>query len=174
VDGPPPDIRTFAHEAQFVPESLPIAQLLTLFQETTSHLAIVIDEYGGTSGIVTLEDVIEELLGEIQDEFDKEEPMIVPLDLGKISVDATLPVDDLKDRIDLVPDDEPDVDTLGGLVVTRLGRIARVGDSVEIGGRRIDVSRVRGRRIVRLIVHPPREAGSRALGNGDRKGPLPT
>ncbi len=172
--GPAPDIRAFAHEAQFVPESLPIARLLALFQEEKSHLAIVIDEYGGTSGIVTLEDVIEELLGEIQDEFDREEPMVVALDLGKISVDAALPVDELKRKIGLVPDDAADVDTLGGLVVTRLGRIARVGDTVIIGGRRIDVSRVRGRRIVRLIVHPAREDDSPNPGNGDRKGPLPS
>ncbi|MBD3867040.1 MAG: HlyC/CorC family transporter [Acidobacteria bacterium] len=173
-NGPSPDIRAFAHEAQFVPESLPIARLLTLFQEEKSHLAIVIDEYGGTSGIVTLEDVIEELLGEIQDEFDREEPMVVPLDLGKISVDAALPVDDLKERIGLVPDQEPDVDTLGGLVMTRLGRIARVGDSVVIGERRIDVSRVSGRRIVRLIVHPARKESGPDERDGDRKGPLPT
>jgi CBS domain containing-hemolysin-like protein len=173
-NGPAPDIRLFAHEAQFVPESLPIARLLTMFQEAKSHLAIVIDEYGGTSGIVTLEDVIEELLGEIQDEFDREEPMVVPLDRGKVSVDAALPVDDLKERIGLVPDDEPAVDTLGGLVVTSLGRIARVGDSVVIAGRRIDVSRVRSRRIVRLIVHPAIEKNTATPGNGDRKGPLPT
>ena len=172
--GPPPDIRSFAHEAQFVPESLPVAQLLAMFQEMKSHLAIVIDEYGGTSGIVTLEDVIEELLGEIQDEFDREEPMVVPLDLGKVSVDATLPIDELQETIGLIPDDEPDVDTLGGLVVTRLGRIARVGDRVTIGGRRIDVSRVRSRRIVRVIVHPEKADGAQSAGNGDRKGPLPT
>jgi CBS domain containing-hemolysin-like protein len=155
--GPPLDLVPFAHEAHFVPESLPVARLLALFQEKKIHLAIVIDEYGGTSGIVTLEDVIEELLGEIQDEFDREEPLVSPLDLGKISVDAAIPLDDLKETIGMVPDDEPDVDTLGGLVVTRLGRIARIGDSVVIGGRRIDVSRVSGRRIVRLIVHPERK-----------------
>ncbi len=158
------DFLPFAHEAQFVPESLPIARLLALFQEKKSHLAIVIDEYGGTSGIVTLEDVIEELLGEIQDEFDHEEPLVAPLDLGKVSVDASLPVADLKDTIGLAPDEEPDVDTLGGLVVTRLGRIARVGDSVIIEGRRIDVSRVRGRRIVRVIIHPARKNAGTTTG----------
>lgn len=171
--GPPPDIRSFAYEARFVPESLPIAQLLSLFQERNSHLAIVIDEYGGTSGIVTLEDVIEELLGEIQDEFDREEPLVSALDRGMISVDAAFPVDGLAREIGLVPDEEPDVDTLGGLVVTRLGRIARVGDSVVIGGRRVDVSRVRSRRIIRLIVHPPEQEEDTGPSNGDGKGPLP-
>ncbi len=151
----PPDLQPLAHEAVFIPESLPIARLLDRFLERRVHLAVVIDEYGGTSGIVTLEDVTEELLGEIQDEFDEEAPSIVELEGGKVSIDAAMSLEELEERTGLIPEEDHEVDTVGGLVVAYLGRIARVGDRVVVGGRRIDVSRVRSRRILRVILHSP-------------------
>ncbi len=153
------DLKALAREPLFVPESLEVQRLLALFQKQRVHLGIVIDEYGGTSGLVTLEDVLEELTGEIQDEFDQEMPKVRPLEDGRISVDATLPLDEFQEQLG-IPDgaDAEDVDTLGGLVLARLGRIARVGDVVELAGRRIEVSRIRGRRILRLTVHPAAQA----------------
>jgi CBS domain containing-hemolysin-like protein len=120
------------------------------------HLGIVIDEYGGTSGIVTLEDVVEELLGEIQDEFDQEAPKVQAQPDGRFLVDASLTLGEAEDLLALPEPEDVEVDTLGGLVFSRLGRIARVGDVVRVEGRTIEVVRIRGRRITRLLVDPAR------------------
>jgi CBS domain containing-hemolysin-like protein len=152
--GEPGWLRETASEPVLVPETLQVGRLLELFQQKRRHLFVVLDEYGGTSGIVTLEDVLEELTGEIQDEFDREAPKVRRLADGRFSVDAALPVDDLEQAVGIHGEFEEEVDTLGGLVFTRLGRLAQTGDIVEVGGRRVEVSRMRGRRIVRLIVHP--------------------
>lgn len=148
------DLRALAREPLLVPESLELERALDLFRKQRLHLGIVIDEYGGTSGIVTLEDVLEELTGEIQDEFDSEPPKVHALADGRLSVDATLPRDEIEEKLGIVEDLDEEVDTLGGLVLAKLGRIARVGDCVELCGRKVEVSRVRGRRILRLVVHP--------------------
>lgn len=149
------DLRPLAREPLFVPESLPVEKLLAIFQRKRVHMGIVIDEYGGTSGIVTLEDVLEELTGEIQDEFDSEEPKVEKLPDGRLSVDAAMPLDEIRDALGIHPGDDEDVDTLGGLVLVRLGRMPRVGDEIELDGRAVRVSRMRGRRILRLVVDPP-------------------
>lgn len=151
----PPDLKALAREPMVVPETLRLEQVLALFQGRRLHLALVIDEYGGTSGLVTLEDVLEELTGEIQDEFDEEPAKVQTLPGGRLSVDAGLSLHEVEDLLDLDREDVADVDTLGGLVLARLGRIARVGDLVDLAGRRVEVARIRGRRIVRLTVHPP-------------------
>ena len=153
-DDPSPDLRAFARKPLFIPESVRIEQALALFQKNRVHLGVVVDEYGGTSGIVTLEDVLEELIGEIQDEFDHEAPRVQRESDGRVLVDAALPLDEMEEQLHLVDDTEEDVDTLGGLVLARLGRLARVGDRVEVGGRTVEVVRIRGRRIVRLAVLP--------------------
>lgn len=150
-----PDMRSIAREPLFVPESLGVQKLLSLIQKQRVHLGIVVDEYGGTSGIVTLEDVLEELIGEIQDEFDEESPKVRKLPDGRLSVDAGLAVDELPDLLGMPEDEQETVDTLGGLVMASLGRMPRTGDVVEIGGRRVEVARMRGRRILRVIVDPP-------------------
>ena len=150
------DLQGLAREPLFAPESLPIEQLLTLFQKKRLHMGIVIDEYGGASGIVTLEDVLEELTGEIQDEFDQEEPKVQSLSNGRISVDATLPLDEIQERLGIQEETQEEVDTLGGLILARLGRMAHVGDAVVLDGRSVEVSRMRGRRILRLLIHPTR------------------
>jgi CBS domain containing-hemolysin-like protein len=151
---PSPDLRAFARKPLFIPETVRIEQALSLFQKNRVHLGVVVDEYGGTSGIVTLEDVLEELIGEIQDEFDHEAPRVQKEPDGRILVDAGLPLDEMEEELRLVDDTEEDVDTLGGLVLVRLGRLARVGDRVEVGGRTVEVVKIRGRRIVRLAVLP--------------------
>jgi CBS domain containing-hemolysin-like protein len=149
------DLRALAHAPLLIPETLPVERLLGRFQRERVHMAIVLDEYGGTTGMVTLEDVIEEIIGEVQDEFDMEEPMVQRMSGGRLSVDATLPVDEIGERLGIDEDlEEPDIDTLGGLVFTRLGRLPEVGDTVVLGGRRVEVSRVDGRRILRVLVHP--------------------
>jgi len=157
VGGGEVDLRSIAREPLFLPESLDLENVLARFQKAHLHLGLVIDEYGGTSGIVSLEDVLEELTGEIQDEFDQEPPKVQPLPDGRVSVDASLPKDEIEE-LGIDEDGDEEVDTIGGLVLARLGRIARLGDVVEIGGRKIEVSRVRGRRILRLIVHPKETA----------------
>jgi len=149
------DLRALAREPMFVPETLAIDKLLTDFRRQRLHMGIVIDEHGGVSGLVTLEDVLEELTGEIQDEFDEEEPKVRKLPDGRLSVDATLPVDEIEPQLGIQEAPEDEIDTLGGLVLARLGRMARIGDAVEVGGRTVRVSRVRGRRILRLVVEPP-------------------
>jgi CBS domain containing-hemolysin-like protein len=146
------DLRGLAREPLFVPESLAIEKLLADFRRRRVHMGIVIDEHGGTSGIVTLEDVLEELTGEIQDEFDQEEPKVRALPDGGFSVDATLPLDETEVELGIRADRDEDVDTLGGLVFARLGRMPRVGDAVVLDGREVKVSRIRGRRILRLLV----------------------
>jgi CBS domain containing-hemolysin-like protein len=151
------DLRSIAREPLFLPESLELESVLAMFQKQRMHLGLVIDEYGGTSGIVSLEDVLEELTGEIQDEFDQEPAKVQPLPGGRVAVDASLPKDEIEE-LGIDEDADEEVDTLGGLVLARLGRIARAGDTVEIGGRKVEVSRVRGRRILRLIVHPKESA----------------
>jgi putative hemolysin len=105
--------------------------------------------------VVTLEDVLEELIGEIQDEYDQETPKVQPQPDGRLLVDAALSLDDMEGVLGIEDDGEEDVDTIAGLVLARLGRIARAGDTVRIGGRRVEVVKVRGRRILRLAVSPP-------------------
>ncbi len=156
------DLKSLARRPLFIPESVRISQALALFQKNRVHLGVVVDEYGGASGVVTLEDVLEELTGEIQDEFDEEAPKIQRLPDGRVHVDAALPLDEMERELGMQEDSDEDVDTLGGLVFARLGRLARVGDEVRIAGRRVEVARVRGRRIVRVTIHPdvPAAAGT--------------
>ena len=151
---PGTDLRQMARKPLFVPDGLSIDRVLRQFQRSRTHLAVVIDEYGGTSGVVTIEDVLEELIGEIQDEFDEEAPKVQDLGGGRLSVDASVPADEIAETLGIADGADEEVDTLGGLVLARLGRIARPGDVVTLGNRRVEVSRMRGRRIVRLTVHP--------------------
>lgn len=148
------DLRALARPPLFVPESASLEQALALFQKQRNHLAIVVDEYGGTAGVVTLEDVLEELIGEIQDEFDQESPKVQTLPDGRILADASLPIAGIEDYVGPLDVDDPEVDTLGGLVLSRLGRLAHVGDRVSLGRRAAEVVRVRGRRILRVRLDP--------------------
>ena len=117
------------------------------------HMAIVVDEYGGTAGLVTLEDLIEELVGEIVDEFDREEPMIEPLPDGGVRVNARMPIDEVNDLLHAdLP--EGDWDSIGGLMFHLLGHIPHEGESVESDGHSLQAERVQGRRIGRVRITP--------------------
>lgn len=135
-----------AREPLFVPESKNLEELLEEFREKRIHLAIVVDEYGGVSGIVTIEDLLEEIVGEIHDEFDTAEPVIQSVGESEFLVDSRLPIDDLNESlgIDIAPG--AGFDTIGGLVFDQLGKVPVAGDSVAYGGMRIVVVNTIGRR----------------------------
>jgi CBS domain containing-hemolysin-like protein len=143
-------IRALAREAFFVPESKLITELLAEFKVRRQHLAIVVDEYGGTAGIVTLEDVIEELVGDIRDEFDSEEDLVRRLDKDTAVVNARARVEELNEMLGL---DLPDgvADTLGGLLYHQIGRVPRVGDRWRHGGIEFEVQAVERQRVVRVL-----------------------
>ena len=131
--------------AFFVPESKPADDLLTQMQRDQIHVAIVIDEYGGTAGLVTIEDILEEIVGEIADEYDREDPEIEDLGEDRWRVDATMHIDDLADHLGVeIEDDE--VDTVGGLIGKLNGRVPIVGSTAEAGGLRLTAERMEGRR----------------------------
>ena len=138
-------------EAHFVPETKQVADLMREMQSDKFHLAVVVNEYGGTAGLVTLEDLIEELVGEIVDEFDVEETPIEHLPSGGLRVSARLAVDEVNDLLDV---DLPTGawDTVGGLVFDLLGHVPVAGESVTCDGLRLEVERVSGRRIERVII----------------------
>ena len=139
--------------AHFVPETKRVSELLREMQGEKFHMAIVIDEYGGTSGPVTLEDLIEELVGEIVDEFDVEDPLIEPLPGGVLRVDGRLTVDDANEVLDDgLP--EGDWNTVGGLVFSALGRVPVGGEVVSVAGFDLRVDKVQGRRISRVRITP--------------------
>lgn len=134
------------HPAEFVPETKRVSELLAEMRAKSVHIAIVVDEYGGTSGLVTMEDLLEELVGEIHDEFDTDADPLQSLANGDLRVMATFNVGDLNEALGTdLP--EGDWDSLGGLVFSSLGRIPVIGDSVEVGSLELVVERVDGRRI---------------------------
>jgi CBS domain containing-hemolysin-like protein len=148
--------RDIARKAEFVPEGKKVAELMREMQKDKFHIAIVVDEYGGTAGLVTLEDLIEELVGEIVDEFDVEEPSIEALPGGAFRVNARMPLDEVND---LAGADFPegDWDTIGGYVFNLLGHVPTDGESVDHDGYRLVAEKVQGRRIgrVRIVPAPP-------------------
>ena len=154
---PPVRLKEILWDATFVPEAKKIDDLLRQFQNEHIHMAVVIDEYGGTAGIVTLEDILEELVGEIQDEYDVEEPLVVPLEDGVLRLDGRLDADDFNDFTGSAIDVE-DVETMGGIVARELARVAKHGDTVEIGDWVFEVEAVEGQRITRLLAWPREEA----------------
>jgi CBS domain containing-hemolysin-like protein len=148
VDAPVTD---FTRDAVFVPESKKVAELLREMQQEVFHMAMVVDEYGGIAGLVTLEDLIEELVGEIVDEYDREEPLVERQTDGSLVVDARIPIDELNDLGNLVLP-AGDYDTVGGLVMDVFGRVPSVGESCDVGGHRLAVKKVHGRRITRVRI----------------------
>ncbi len=143
--------RTLAREAHFVPEAKRVAELMREMQAEKFHMAIVIDEYGSTAGLVTLEDLIEELVGDIVDEFDVEDPLLEPLPGGDVRVAARMALDELNDLLHLeLP--EGDWDTVGGLVFDLLGHVPAEGETVNVDGHVLRAERVQGRRIGRVRI----------------------
>ncbi|HCV36338.1 MAG TPA: hypothetical protein DF783_05375 [Acidimicrobiaceae bacterium] len=135
----------------FVPETMKADDLLRKMQSERFHLAVVVDEYGGTAGLVTMEDLLEEVVGEIVDEFDMEEPLSQSLAGGDVRVHGRMPVDELNDLLgEGLPDG--DWDTVGGLIFDALGHVPSVGETVEFSGWRFCVEQVVGRRITRIRI----------------------
>jgi CBS domain containing-hemolysin-like protein len=145
------EVQTAMRQPFFVPESKPADDLLREMQSRREHLAIVIDEYGGTAGLVTIEDVLEEIVGEITDEYDTEKPPVERLvgdsdRLDEVRVTARLPVEDLAELFDVELPDNDDVETVGGLLASALGRVPIPGATVEISGLRLVAESAAGRR----------------------------
>ncbi len=132
--------------AYFIPESKKVDELLGELQQRRVHMAIVVDEYGGTAGIVTIEDLLEEIVGEIQDEYDAEEPTVEAVAEDKYLFDARVPLDEVNKLLGVELPAEGG-DTLGGFIYSQLGKVPAVGDSIEFGAVRIEVLSVAGRRI---------------------------
>ena len=141
--------------AVFVPDSKPVDELLAEMQARRVHLVVVVDEYGGTAGLVTIEDVLEEIVGEITDEYDTEQPSFERLPDGQLRVNARLPIEHLSELSGVAIDDE-DVDSVGGLLAKHLGRVPIPGSSVVVEGLRLTAERVEGRRnrLESVLVEP--------------------
>ncbi len=140
-------------QAQFVPESKRVAEVMREMQAGKQHLAIVVDEYGGTAGLITLEDVLEELVGEISDEYDVDRPLLEHLDDDRIQVDGRVPVDEINEvtGFDLP---QGDWDTVGGLLYHLLGRVPVEGEGADCNGHRLIAQKVDGRRIAQVLIAP--------------------
>jgi putative hemolysin len=151
--GPRPELRTLLRTPVYIPESMTVDDLLHEFQRRKVHIAIVLDEYGGTAGLVTIEDLLEEIVGEIQDEYDVEEPMIVRLSDDEARLDGRASVDDLAELFDtnLGLEDEDEYDTVGGLIYHRIGGVPTPGDRVEVDGLTLTVESTDGRRVGKVL-----------------------
>jgi CBS domain containing-hemolysin-like protein len=148
--------------AYFVPETKKVDDLLREMQQRRVHLAIVVDEYGGTAGLVTIEDILEEIVGEIQDEFDAEEAPVVQISEDEAVIDALMTLDDVNDILSTQLDAE-DVDTLGGYVYAKLGRVPAKGDEIASEGVRLIVEQIEGNRINKVRIIKLVEPNSRSV-----------
>jgi len=160
-----PPVRDILRPPHVVPESKRVHELLAEMKQNRVSMAIVVDEYGGTAGLITLEDLIEEIVGEIQDEFDFEEQPVQQVNPNEVIVDGGVGIDDLNEMFDTeLP--KQDFDSVGGFIVNELGRMASVGDTVQFDGVSLKVLSVAGRRIkkVRVVKHP------RGEDNGQQNG----
>ncbi|HEX8527711.1 hemolysin family protein [Allosphingosinicella sp.] len=158
---PPDDIGTFMRTPLFVPESMGALDLLARMRSGRVHLAIVVDEFGGTEGIVTIEDVVEEIVGEIEDEHDEEAPgMLILVADGLWDADARAELEDVAETIDArLGIVEEDVDTLGGLAIVLAGHVPQTGEIVEHpSGWKLEVTESDTRRVNRLRLHAPEES----------------
>jgi CBS domain containing-hemolysin-like protein len=147
------DLRKLARPVMFVPESVKAMNLLEQFQKAKIHFAVVVDEFGSMAGIVTLEDLLEELVGDIQDEFDVEETEVRPLESGEVLVDGSVHLEDLEHDLG-ISFGEVEEDTLGGFIFGRLARSVQAGDEVEIEGATLRVEAVEGLRVTRVRIIP--------------------
>lgn len=152
ANGKDPDLRELMRPAIHVPENKPLNELLSEMKASRSQMAIVNDEYGGTAGVVTIEDIVEELVGDIVDEYDVEEPELEASGTGW-SVDGKMDIDDLNHVVGSNFDSE-EFDTVGGFVFGHFGRQPREGESIEVGGYRFTVTCTDGRRIERMLLEP--------------------
>ena len=167
---PHPEIRSMLRPPVFVPESMSVDDLLHEFQRRKVHIAIVLDEYGGTAGLVTIEDLLEEIVGEIQDEFDTEEPMVVRISDDEARIDGRADVDDLAELFDITLglEDEDEYDTVGGLIYHRIGGVPKPGDQVQIDGLTLTVETTDGRRVGKVLAVRARGEDQPGDDEGDR------
>jgi CBS domain containing-hemolysin-like protein len=141
--------RSLVREPIFVPETMLVSTLLRQFRDNRQHIAIVLDEFGGTAGLVTLEDLLEEIVGEVSDPFDRVTPEIEKLPDGSILIDGLTLIEDVNNylSLDLI---DPDYDTIAGFTLGRMGYIPNVNDSIECDNVRIEVDSMDGMRIERV------------------------
>jgi len=146
------DLTKLAHPAYYVPEQKKINELLREFQKERIHMAIVVDEYGGTSGLVTLEDVIEEIVGEIQDEYDKEAPLFEKLDNNVYSIDASMQIDEINEELGLDIPDEEGVETLAGFLLGQFGSVPKSKEKLDYNGFEFTILNATKKRIERVKI----------------------
>jgi CBS domain containing-hemolysin-like protein len=144
------DLKNLIRKAHFVPESKKVDELFKLMRETRQHMVMAVDEYGGISGLITMEDILEELVGEIQDEYDSEEPYFRKLDETSYEIAGNYPIDDLNELLHIsLPTEE--CDTISGYLLSELGHIPVAGEKVLTDHHTFIVSKIEGRRIVKVI-----------------------
>jgi CBS domain containing-hemolysin-like protein len=149
--------RDMMRRVPFIPETLRLDQAMAEFKRQRAGLAVVIDEFGGTAGLVTLEDILEQLVGPVTDEFDQSEPQRIREETpGTYVIDGLVPLDELREKLGLTLGDES-YDTVGGMVFGRLGRVAKVGDEVDVEGYRFVVTTIDGRRVAQVRVQRIRQ-----------------
>jgi putative hemolysin len=169
------DVRSLVRPAVYVPETKAVDELLHEMQVAKRHLAIVVDEYGGTAGLVTIEDIVEEIVGEIQDEYDIEEPLIEPIasdDQIAFRVDGRVSMDDLRDLFDMSDEEEEDeeeYDTVGGFIIHRVGRIPLPGAEIPFREVTLRIEAADSRRVSKIIASRPRPPEEPAEGEEDRQ-----
>ena len=147
-----PRLRQWMHDLLVVPETKPVADLLIEFQRRRRHMAIVVDEFGSTTGLVTVEDALEQIVGELEDEFDQRDTTILRLDSGVLLVEGSANLRDLEQRVRLVLPRDGGVETLAGFVLLQLQKIPSIGDNFVFESRKFTVVTMEGRRIVRVRV----------------------
>jgi putative hemolysin len=154
-------VLTYVREPVFVPETKPILPLLSEMQSLRNHMAIVVDEHGGTAGIVTIEDIVEEIIGEVVDEFDRDRRFITQLGPGEWLIDGRLPIEDAVE-LGLPVAESDEYETIAGWVLSELGHIPLSGETLIAGGVSFKVQGMRRRRIARLLVKREHDARDRS------------
>jgi len=146
------DLVSYARAALFVPESKLIDELLKDFQIEKQHMAIVVDEYGGTAGLITLEDVIEEIVGEIQDEYDREKPLFKKIDDNHFLVDAKIDLDELNDELDMNLPGDQSFESLGGFIFNQTGSVPETKQEIEYGRYKFIIEKIDRNRILEVLI----------------------
>jgi CBS domain containing-hemolysin-like protein len=143
--------REIARKAYFIPETMHLENLLGEFKKKRVHIAIVVDEYGGTSGLITIEDLIEEVFGEIEDEYDTEEERLVPLEAGWVLVDGRLEIEELEEHLNVqIP--KKDFESVGGLIFHLIGRVPRKGETIAYPGLEIRIEAADDRKVEKVRI----------------------
>jgi CBS domain containing-hemolysin-like protein len=143
--------REIARKAYFIPETMHLENLLGEFKKKRVHIAIVVDEYGGTSGLITIEDLIEEVFGEIEDEYDTEEERLVPLEAGWVLVDGRLEIEELEEHLNVqIP--KKDFESVGGLIFHLIGRVPRKGETIAYPGLEIRIEAADERKVEKVRI----------------------